>query len=161
MRLTCRVLPYETADGPANMALDEALLDAVAADAETAYLRTYGWTVPTLSLGYFQRLAEVQADARWQSVAVVRRLTGGGAIWHHQEVTYALIVPCRTSSRASQSRTLSGRARGDRGDTGGCGHQGPIGGVMPPSVRRPVASGRSSASRTEIRRTLSTRDSKS
>ena len=73
--------------------IDEALLDAVAADAETAYLRAYGWTVPTLSLGYFQHLADVQADARWQSVAVVRRLTGGGAIWHHHEVTYALIVP--------------------------------------------------------------------
>ena len=54
MRLTCRVLPYEASDGPANMALDEALLDAVAAGAESAYLRTYGWTEPTLSLGYFQ-----------------------------------------------------------------------------------------------------------
>ena len=93
MRLTCHVLPYEAADGPANMALDEALLDAVAADAGTAYLRTYGWTVPTLSLGYFQRLADVQLDPRWQTVAIVRRLTGGGAIWHHHEVTYALIVP--------------------------------------------------------------------
>jgi lipoate-protein ligase A len=57
-----------------------------------AYLRTYGWTTPTLSLGYFQRLTEVQADPRFQSVAMVRRLTGGGAIWHHHEVTYALIV---------------------------------------------------------------------
>ncbi len=93
MRLTCRVLPYEAADGPANMALDEALLDAVSADGGTAYLRTYGWTIPTLSLGYFQRLADVQADVRWQSAAVVRRLTGGGAIWHHHEVTYALIIP--------------------------------------------------------------------
>jgi lipoate-protein ligase A len=93
MRLTCRVLPYESADGPANMALDEVLLDAVSADASAAYLRIYGWTVPTLSLGYFQRLADVQADPRWQSAAVVRRLTGGGAIWHHHEATYALIVP--------------------------------------------------------------------
>jgi lipoyl(octanoyl) transferase len=93
MRWTCRVLPYEAADGPANMAFDEALLDAVSAGAETAYLRTYGWTIPTLSLGYFQRLAEVRADPRWQSASVVRRLTGGGAIWHHHELTYALIVP--------------------------------------------------------------------
>jgi lipoate-protein ligase A len=93
MRMTCRLLPHETADGPANMALDEAMLDAVSADGGTAYLRTYGWTIPTLSLGYFQRQADVQADPRWQSAAVVRRLTGGGAIWHHHEVTYALIIP--------------------------------------------------------------------
>jgi lipoate-protein ligase A len=89
----CRALPHEAADGPANMALDEALLDAVAENRQTAYVRTYAWTIPTLSLGYFQRLAEVRADPRWRSVPVVRRLTGGGAIWHHHELTYALILP--------------------------------------------------------------------
>ena len=93
MRMTCRILPHVSADGPANMALDEALLDTVSADPGNAYLRTYEWTEPTLSLGYFQRLADVQSDPRWRSAAVVRRLTGGGAIWHHHEVTYALIVP--------------------------------------------------------------------
>jgi lipoate-protein ligase A len=91
--MTCHVIPHEAADGPTNMAIDEALLETVAADAGTAYLRTYSWTVPTLSLGYFQRLAEVHADARFHSAAVVRRLTGGGAIWHDQEITYAVIVP--------------------------------------------------------------------
>jgi lipoate-protein ligase A len=75
------------------MALDEALLDAVAAARDGAYLRTYTWTIPTLSLGYFQRIADVRADARWRSVPIVRRLTGGGAIWHHHELTYALILP--------------------------------------------------------------------
>jgi lipoate-protein ligase A len=88
-----RILPYAAADGPANMALDEALLTAVARDGQAAYLRCYGWSVPTLSLGYFQRLAEIRADPRWQAVPVVRRLTGGGAIWHHHEVTYAVAVP--------------------------------------------------------------------
>jgi lipoate-protein ligase A len=90
---TCRVVRHEDADGPTNMAIDEALLEAVASTAGPAYLRTYGWTVPTLSLGYFQRLAEARADPRFQSVPLVRRLTGGGAIWHHHEVTYALVVP--------------------------------------------------------------------
>jgi lipoate-protein ligase A len=88
----CFVLPYEAADGPANMALDEALLDSVAGGAGTAYLRTYGWTVPTLSLGYFQRLAEARSDERWATVPIVRRPTGGGAIWHEYEVTYALVI---------------------------------------------------------------------
>ena len=74
------------------MALDEAMLEAVARD-EAAYLRFYGWTVPTLSLGYFQRMAEVRADPRWRRRPIVRRPTGGGAIWHHHELTYALAVP--------------------------------------------------------------------
>jgi lipoate-protein ligase A len=94
-RLPCLLLPYETADGPANMALDEALLDWVAEGDRPAVLRTYGWTVPSLSLGYFQRLADARGDPRWASVPVVRRPTGGGAIWHEHEVTYALVIPAK------------------------------------------------------------------
>jgi lipoate-protein ligase A len=74
------------------MALDEALLDFVAAGRATAFLRTYGWTTPTLSLGYFQHFGEARALARWNEVPLVRRLSGGGAIWHHHEVTYAVVV---------------------------------------------------------------------
>jgi lipoate-protein ligase A len=91
--MRCRIFAYESADGPTNMGLDEALLDAVAEDPSFALLRTYGWTEPTLSLGYFQPLAQVHADPRWHGVSVVRRPTGGGAIWHHHELTYALVVP--------------------------------------------------------------------
>ena len=80
------------------MALDEAILDAVGTGEPRAILRTYGWSVPTLSLGYFQRLAHVQADSRCAIVPMVRRPTGGGAIWHHHEVTYALAVPKSTRS---------------------------------------------------------------
>jgi lipoate-protein ligase A len=75
------------------MALDEALLDTVADDPSFALLRTYGWTAPTLSLGYFQPIAQADADPRWRGVPFVRRPTGGGAIWHHHELTYALVVP--------------------------------------------------------------------
>jgi lipoyl(octanoyl) transferase len=89
---TICVLPYSVADGPANMALDEAMLEA-AASGESAYLRFYGWAEPTLSLGYFQRIAEVRSDPRWQGRPIVRRPTGGGAIWHDLEVTYAIAVP--------------------------------------------------------------------
>ena len=89
----CLVLEHRAADGPANMALDEALLEMVAAGHGVACVRTYVWTTPTLSLGYFQNLEQVRADSRFQSVPLVRRLTGGGAIWHHHELTYALVVP--------------------------------------------------------------------
>ena len=91
--MRCRIFAYQSADGPANMALDEALLDTVAEDPSFALLRTYGWTEPTLSLGYFQPIAQADADPRWHGVPVVRRPTGGGAIWHHHELTYALVVP--------------------------------------------------------------------
>jgi lipoyl(octanoyl) transferase len=91
--MSCQVLEHLAADGPANMALDEALLELVAAGLGTAFVRTYAWTTPTLSLGYFQKLDEVRADSRFQSVPLVRRLTGGGAIWHHHDLTYALVVP--------------------------------------------------------------------
>ncbi len=75
------------------MARDEALLDLVTREPGSAALRTYGWTEPTLSLGYFQTIAEARTDPRWRDVPIVRRPTGGGAIWHDRELTYALAVP--------------------------------------------------------------------
>ena len=93
MTLPCHVLSYEILSGSVNMAVDEALLDRVAGQPDTAYLRTSGWSEPTLSLGYFQDLRQATAEARWRSVPTVRRATGGGAIWHHHEVTYAIVLP--------------------------------------------------------------------
>ncbi|WP_246196256.1 lipoate--protein ligase family protein [Aquisphaera giovannonii] len=93
MSLTCYLLPYMEADGAANMALDEALLERVAAEPGAGYLRTYGWSPATLSLGYFQDLDEVAADPRWRDAPLVRRATGGGAIWHDRELTYSLALP--------------------------------------------------------------------
>lgn len=93
MSLVCQLLPHEVADGPRQMALDEALLDAVAATPGLAFFRTYEWSEPTLSLGYFQSYRDAEADPRFRDAAIVRRATGGGAIWHHHEVTYALVLP--------------------------------------------------------------------
>lgn len=75
------------------MALDEALLERVGACPDTVFVRTYGWQEPTLSLGYFQRQSQALAEPRWQSVPIVRRSTGGGAIWHDRELTYAVVLP--------------------------------------------------------------------
>lgn len=78
-------------DGPTNMARDEHLLYDEAV--RPAAVRIYAWDPPTISLGYFQRFADVArlpADVR--SLAVVRRLTGGGAILHDREVTYCLVL---------------------------------------------------------------------
>ena len=91
--IACAVLPHRVGDGPSNMGLDEALLNAVSLDPSKAFIRTYGWSVPTLSLGYFQSIDQAASSLRWGSVPIVRRPTGGGALWHHHEVTYTVVIP--------------------------------------------------------------------
>jgi lipoate-protein ligase A len=75
------------------MAADEALLEHVIASGRPA-LRFYTWDPPTLSLGYFQPFAE-----RLPGITVVRRMTGGGAIVHDRELTYALGLPPAEKAR--------------------------------------------------------------
>jgi lipoyl(octanoyl) transferase len=73
------------------MALDEALLRA---DPVVPTLRTYAFDPWTLSLGYFQEAdPEIIAGALEGGFSVVRRPTGGGAIFHGLELTYAVICP--------------------------------------------------------------------
>ena len=78
------------ASGAANMAADEALLNA-AAEGRAAG-RWYRWSEPTVSLGHFQKGAAFD-PAGLPDLPRVRRLSGGGAIVHHFEWTYALAVP--------------------------------------------------------------------
>lgn len=57
-------------------------------------LRLYRWDPPTISLGYFQPYADYASlPSPAGDLPVVRRLTGGGAILHDQEVTYSLTLP--------------------------------------------------------------------
>ncbi len=91
MSQTVRLLPFAGADGATNMSADEALLESAAGG--VASLRFYTWTEPTLSLGYFQPAADRTADTRLARLAWVRRSTGGAAIVHHHELTYALALP--------------------------------------------------------------------
>jgi lipoate-protein ligase A len=91
MPTVVRLLPFESLPGPLNMAADEALLQA--ASAGVASLRFYAWSEPTLSLGYFQPAAARLADPLLAKLPWVRRPTGGAALVHHREVTYALALP--------------------------------------------------------------------
>ncbi|MFW6124637.1 MAG: lipoate--protein ligase family protein [Pirellulales bacterium] len=79
-------------DGAWNMALDEVLLDEAVESGRSSW-RFYQWQHPTLSLGYFQQAAERTAHRPSRRCPVVRRPTGGGAILHHVELTYSLILP--------------------------------------------------------------------
>ena len=85
-------------DGPHNMAADEVLLESAVAG--MASLRFYGWSAPTVSLGYFQPERMRRADERLARLAYVRRPTGGGALVHHHEVTYALALPANPAWQA-------------------------------------------------------------
>jgi lipoate-protein ligase A len=87
----CRVLPFLTAPGAAQMAADEALLES--AQAGTASFRCYAWSEVTLSLGYFQPAELRLTDPRLAGLPFVRRPTGGHALVHHHELTYALALP--------------------------------------------------------------------
>jgi lipoate-protein ligase A len=80
-------------DAAAQMAADEALLDAVAAGAPPA-LRLYRWVPPALSLGRFQPDDDVDVEAcRRLGVQVVRRPTGGQGLLHGADLTYAVVMP--------------------------------------------------------------------
>ncbi|AEF81602.1 lipoate--protein ligase family protein [Leadbettera azotonutricia] len=78
-----------------NMGLDEALLESVSQGNSLPVLRLYGWEPSAVSLGYFQGFEEeVDAEACARlGVDIVRRISGGGAVFHDKEITYSLILP--------------------------------------------------------------------
>lgn len=82
--------------GPAawNMALDEVLLNG-APTASRIILRLYGWNRPAVTLGRFQNTAQsVDMEfCRLNGVEVVRRPTGGRAVYHATDLTYSLLFP--------------------------------------------------------------------
>lgn len=91
MESVIRLLPYAVADGPTNMAADEALGRSAAEG--IASLRFYGWTTATVSLGYFQSQGVRLSDSRLADLPWVRRPSGGATLVHHHEVTYAIALP--------------------------------------------------------------------
>ena len=76
------------------MAVDAAILSAVGRDEVPPTLRLYRWDPPCLSLGYSQPFSDLDLDQlRSRGWDVVRRPTGGRAILHIDELTYAVIGP--------------------------------------------------------------------
>ena len=90
-----RLVLSGAADGATNMAVDEAILEAVSAGEVPPTLRFYTWDPPCLSLGYAQSLErEVDLErCREDGIHWVRRPTGGRAILHVDEVTYSVALP--------------------------------------------------------------------
>ncbi len=101
---TCQLIVDPPAEGAWNMAVDEALLQQAALENQPT-LRIYQWQRPTLSLGYFQKFSDRLTHPPSLAVDVVRRLSGGGAILHDQEITYSLALPV-AHPWAMQAQTL-------------------------------------------------------
>jgi len=90
----CRVIVDPVPlSGAVNMALDAALLRAADEQPAAPVLRVYRWSEPTISLGYFQKSDDLMAHETLTGCPRVRRLTGGGAILHHHELTYSCVIP--------------------------------------------------------------------
>ena len=88
-----RLLRMGASAGPTNMGVDEALATLCR---DGATLRFYAWETPTLSIGYSQRINDIDSAAcRKSTVHLVRRPTGGRAVLHQQDLTYSLILPLR------------------------------------------------------------------
>ena len=89
-----RLLITPPARGAWNMALDEAILEHIGRGESIPTLRLYAWEPACLSLGHAQPYSDVDMNrlqARgWE---VVRRITGGRAILHTDELTYSVIAP--------------------------------------------------------------------
>ncbi len=75
------------------MAIDEALLNCFNPETSLPILRFYSWNPPALSIGRFQdtkkslNLQQCKND----KIQIVRRITGGGIIYHHHELTYSVV----------------------------------------------------------------------
>ena len=70
-----------------NMAIDEALLET----AVVPTIRFYHWRSPALSFGYFGKFSDVSSYAAERDL--VRRWTGGGIVFHGDDLTYSIVIP--------------------------------------------------------------------
>ncbi|MDP6156387.1 MAG: lipoate--protein ligase family protein [Candidatus Thermoplasmatota archaeon] len=90
-----RLFLDDFSDAATNMALDETLLQEQCKKDSIPSIRLYRWKPPALSVGYLQRIRdEVDLDiCRKLGIDYVRRLTGGKAVLHDDELTYSIIIP--------------------------------------------------------------------
>ena len=80
--------------GAENMAIDEVLATRIVPEKKAPIFRVYGWHPYTISLGYGQNLDDLNLQkCRQDGIDVVRRPTGGRAVFHAEEITYSVIIP--------------------------------------------------------------------
>lgn len=86
-----KLIPYSVHTGNENMQIDCDLLeDAINQSSESAVFRLYGWSPKCISIGRNQKSDFL---TKINDIDVVRRVTGGRALLHDNEVTYSCVVP--------------------------------------------------------------------
>jgi lipoyl(octanoyl) transferase len=83
-----------------NMAIDEALLER----ATQPTIRFYRWDHPALSFGYFGVFSDVVNHESERDI--VRRWTGGGIVFHGNDLTYSIVIPANDPAFAESSRSI-------------------------------------------------------
>lgn len=92
-RPTWRLIVDGALPGALNMAIDRAMLQARHDGSSPATLRLYRWEVPTVSLGRFQKIEQLDLQqCRERGFDVVRRPTGGRGVLHDDELTYSVVA---------------------------------------------------------------------
>jgi lipoyl(octanoyl) transferase len=80
-----------------NMAMDEAIASAVKRGYSPPTLRLYNWDRPSVSIGYFQKVGDIDSDyCIKKGIPIVRRPTGGRAILHNSEIAYSFSAKTET-----------------------------------------------------------------
>ncbi len=75
-----------------NMAIDEALVSRCTdSDNGLATIRFYTWKEPSCSIGYFQKIENVFTTLKEDRIPVVRRPTGGGIVFHGNDITFSIV----------------------------------------------------------------------
>ena len=89
--MKCRFIDTGFNDAFTNMAIDEAILQ----HCQIPTLRVYSWNPKAVSIGYNQNLEkEINIEkCRELNIDIVRRITGGKAVFHDKEMTYSFILP--------------------------------------------------------------------
>lgn len=88
-----RLLDTGALPGSLNMAIDEALLRLHQPGKSQPTLRFYQWSPPAVSLGYFQKRHSIDTHACCElGIDVVRRVTGGRAVLHENDLTYSIVA---------------------------------------------------------------------
>src|SRR5258707_5129108 len=89
-----RFIQTEPHDGGLNMDIDDAMHLHHLEGAVPPALRVFRWEQPSISLGRFQSIEREIATERCQQlgVALVRRPTGGRAVYHRDEFTYSVVI---------------------------------------------------------------------
>jgi lipoate-protein ligase A len=90
-----RYLVTENNSAAKNMAIDRAVLVANSEGKVPPTVRFYTWNPSAISIGYFQGLSEEVDLEKCKELGVdyVRRITGGGAVFHDDELTYSIVIP--------------------------------------------------------------------